>query len=195
MMVASIDPVGQTVSAGLRAARPDRRAARQRRRLRAEAELAARLRRPPPERLSRRRHRRRSRMPSARCWASRSTTTPASSSSASSTWSTRSGGVDIDVTQGFDDPTYDGFGFDQMGFEITAGRHHLDGLDALAYARARARPAARATSRELPASSRSSWRCAMPSPRTVRCCGSCRDCWMRSARPSARTCPSSACRS
>ena len=27
------------------------------------------------------------------------------------------GGVDIDVTQGFDDPTYDGFGFDQMGFD------------------------------------------------------------------------------
>jgi LCP family protein required for cell wall assembly len=47
------------------------------------------------------------------------------------------GGVDIDVTQGFDDPTYDGFGFDQMGFAITAGRHHLDGLHALAYARAR----------------------------------------------------------
>ena len=47
------------------------------------------------------------------------------------------GGVDIVVTQGFDDPTYDGFGFDQMGFAITAGPHHLDGLHALAYARAR----------------------------------------------------------
>jgi polyisoprenyl-teichoic acid--peptidoglycan teichoic acid transferase len=47
------------------------------------------------------------------------------------------GGVDIVVTQGFDDPTYDGFGFGEMGYSITAGPHHLDGLHALAYARAR----------------------------------------------------------
>lgn len=47
------------------------------------------------------------------------------------------GGVDIDVAEGFDDPTYDGYGFGQMGYSITAGPHHFSGLEALAYARAR----------------------------------------------------------
>jgi LCP family protein required for cell wall assembly len=47
------------------------------------------------------------------------------------------GGVDVTVTEGFEDPTYDGFGFDQKGYAIEAGTHHLDGLHALAYARAR----------------------------------------------------------
>ncbi|MEX1171035.1 MAG: LCP family protein [Chloroflexota bacterium] len=47
------------------------------------------------------------------------------------------GGVVVDVKEGFDDPTYDGFGLDQRGYSIEAGRHRLDGLDALAYARAR----------------------------------------------------------
>ena len=47
------------------------------------------------------------------------------------------GGVDVTVREGFDDPTYDGFGLNQHGYSITAGRHHLDGLNALAFARAR----------------------------------------------------------
>lgn len=47
------------------------------------------------------------------------------------------GGVDIDVAQGFDDPTYDGYGLEGRGWSITAGRHHLDGRNALAYSRAR----------------------------------------------------------
>ena len=47
------------------------------------------------------------------------------------------GGVDIMVAQGFDDPTYDGFGLNQKGYAIKAGRHHFDGLHALAYSRAR----------------------------------------------------------
>jgi LCP family protein required for cell wall assembly len=47
------------------------------------------------------------------------------------------GGVDVTVGEGFDDPTYDGFGLSQQGYSITAGRHHLDGLNALAFARAR----------------------------------------------------------
>jgi len=48
------------------------------------------------------------------------------------------GGVDIDVPRGFDDPAYDGYGLGKVkGFSITAGKHHLDGADALAYARVR----------------------------------------------------------
>lgn len=47
------------------------------------------------------------------------------------------GGVVVDVKEGFDDPTYDGFGLNQVGYAIEAGRHRLDGLNALAYARAR----------------------------------------------------------
>lgn len=47
------------------------------------------------------------------------------------------GGVDVTVTKGFEDPGYDGFGFDARGFSITEGDHHLDGATALAYARSR----------------------------------------------------------
>ena len=47
------------------------------------------------------------------------------------------GGIDITVEDGFDDPTYDGYGFEERGFAIDEGRHHLDGASALAYARAR----------------------------------------------------------
>lgn len=47
------------------------------------------------------------------------------------------GGVDVTVAKGFEDPGYDGFGFDRRGFSITAGRQHLDGATALAYARSR----------------------------------------------------------
>jgi LCP family protein required for cell wall assembly len=45
------------------------------------------------------------------------------------------GGVDVAPTRGFTDPEYGYRG--RYGFSITAGRHHLDGLDALAYVRAR----------------------------------------------------------
>lgn len=48
------------------------------------------------------------------------------------------GGVDVAVTKGFEDPGYDGYGMDGVrGWSITEGRHHLDGPDALAYARSR----------------------------------------------------------
>ena len=47
------------------------------------------------------------------------------------------GGVSVTVAKGFDDPTYDGYGLDGRGYSITAGTHHLDGLHALAYARSR----------------------------------------------------------
>jgi LCP family protein required for cell wall assembly len=50
----------------------------------------------------------------------------------------RLGGVDVNVAKGFEDPTY-GYG-GRRGFAITPGRHHLDGLDALAYVRARKAP-------------------------------------------------------
>ncbi len=47
------------------------------------------------------------------------------------------GGVDIDVKDGFNDPTYDGYGVHKRGFSITPGHHHLDGVEALGYARSR----------------------------------------------------------
>jgi len=47
------------------------------------------------------------------------------------------GGVDVTVAKGFEDPGYDGFGFGKRGWSITAGEHHLDGPNALAYARSR----------------------------------------------------------
>lgn len=48
------------------------------------------------------------------------------------------GGVDVTVARGFEDPGYDGFGqADGRGWSITEGEHHLDGPDALAYARSR----------------------------------------------------------
>ena len=47
------------------------------------------------------------------------------------------GGVDVSVAKGFQDPGYDGFGFGRRGWSITAGPHHLDGPNALAYARSR----------------------------------------------------------
>ncbi len=45
------------------------------------------------------------------------------------------GGVDVTVPRGFCDPGYDEYG--QRGFGIPAGRWHLDGSQALAYARVR----------------------------------------------------------
>ena len=47
------------------------------------------------------------------------------------------GGVDIDVPKAIEDPGYDGFGVGARGWSIAAGRHHLDGVNALAYARSR----------------------------------------------------------
>jgi len=43
------------------------------------------------------------------------------------------GGVDVDVTRAIDDPEFNGGG----GFSIDVGRHHLDGKTALAYVRSR----------------------------------------------------------
>jgi LCP family protein required for cell wall assembly len=47
------------------------------------------------------------------------------------------GGVDITVADGFSDPEYTSFGHPDPGWSIEAGEHHLGGVDALAYARAR----------------------------------------------------------
>jgi len=47
------------------------------------------------------------------------------------------GGVDIKVKKALEDPSYDGFGLGQKGFSLTKGTHHLDGAQALAYARIR----------------------------------------------------------
>jgi LCP family protein required for cell wall assembly len=47
------------------------------------------------------------------------------------------GGVDVTVAKAIDDPGYDGFGADGRGWSITKGTHHLDGANALAYARSR----------------------------------------------------------
>ena len=69
--------------------------------------------------------------------ASRSTTTPGSTSRASSTWSTRSAASTSRVKGDMEDPSYDGYGIGERGWSITKGRHRLDGVNALAYARVR----------------------------------------------------------
>jgi LCP family protein required for cell wall assembly len=46
------------------------------------------------------------------------------------------GGIEVDVPRAICDPTYDEFGFSR-GFSISAGRHKLNGQQALAYARVR----------------------------------------------------------
>lgn len=46
------------------------------------------------------------------------------------------GGIEVNVARAFCDPAYDEYGFTR-GFSITAGRHILDGNQALAYARVR----------------------------------------------------------
>ena len=47
------------------------------------------------------------------------------------------GGVDIKVPHAFSDPGYDGYAAGQKGYSVTAGPHHFDGAEALAYARSR----------------------------------------------------------
>jgi LCP family protein required for cell wall assembly len=47
------------------------------------------------------------------------------------------GGVDVTVDKAFDDPEYKVFENPGPGWSISAGQHHLDGSNALAYARAR----------------------------------------------------------
>ena len=71
------------------------------------------------------------------------------------------GGVDVNVAQGFEDPTLRRLRhWTRRGWSITAGRHHLDGIECARLRPSRARPPARATSRGRRASSRSSSRCA-----------------------------------
>ena len=47
------------------------------------------------------------------------------------------GGVDIKVKKTLADPGYDGYGLGEKGFSLSKGTHHLDGAQALAYARIR----------------------------------------------------------
>ena len=46
------------------------------------------------------------------------------------------GGIDVNVLRSFCDPSYTEYGYEH-GFSITKGRHHLNGNQALAYARVR----------------------------------------------------------
>jgi LCP family protein required for cell wall assembly len=46
------------------------------------------------------------------------------------------GGIEVTVEQGFSDPTYE-LWEDQYGWSISAGRHHLNGRETLAYVRSR----------------------------------------------------------
>ena len=47
------------------------------------------------------------------------------------------GGVDVRVKKDIEDPSYDGYGINKRGWSITKGKHRLDGVNALAYARVR----------------------------------------------------------
>ncbi len=46
------------------------------------------------------------------------------------------GGVDVVAPRSFEDPKYDGYG-GEKGYSVTAGPHHFNGAEALAYARSR----------------------------------------------------------
>ena len=53
------------------------------------------------------------------------------------------GGIDVTVAKDFYDPKYDGLGVNPpkvYGWGLTAGRHHLNGYEALAYSRSRYAP-------------------------------------------------------
>jgi len=47
------------------------------------------------------------------------------------------GGIDVRVKKDIEDPSYDGYGINKRGWSITKGKHRLDGVNALAYARVR----------------------------------------------------------
>ena len=194
MMVASLDPVGHTVSHRVDPARPDRHAARQRRRVRAQAQLADALRGQPPEGLPEGRHahargrdRRAARHPDpllraarlrrlhqdGRCGRrrrrqrdqGRSTTRPTTAS-----------------------------GSRARASPIAAGPHHLDGANAAGLRPVAQGASARATSPGRPASSRSCSPCATRRRVAAACCSSCPTCSTPSATRSARTCRSTSCR-
>lgn len=50
------------------------------------------------------------------------------------------GGVDVDVKKRVRAPRYDGFGLETTGFLVRQGKHHFSGAEALAYARIRKGP-------------------------------------------------------
>ncbi|HEV7604172.1 MAG TPA: LCP family protein [Candidatus Limnocylindrales bacterium] len=50
------------------------------------------------------------------------------------------GGIDINVARALNAKRYDGYGLDVTGFHLDPGRHHLTGAEALAYARIRKGP-------------------------------------------------------
>ena len=101
------------------------------------------------------------------------------------------GGVDITAAKALADPNYGGFGVGP-GWSITKGRHHLDGANALAYARIRKSPGESDFTR-APASSRSLSPFATPRWPTDSCSASRRSS-ARSAMPSGPTCRRPGCR-
>ena len=101
------------------------------------------------------------------------------------------GGIDVDVADGFCDPTYDEYGF-TAGFAISAGRHHLNGNQALAFARVRKAAGESdftraARQQEVLSGIRDA---VSPAASCATRSGLCR----RSARPSRRTCRATSCR-
>ena len=101
------------------------------------------------------------------------------------------GGVDIDVARPLSDQNYGGFGVGP-GWSITAGPHHLDGANALAYARIRKSAGESDFTRagrqqEVLIALRD-----RPS-RSATSSSACRPSSMRSATPSGRTCRRNGC--
>ena len=138
MMVVSLDPVGKTVSILSLPARPHRRPARQRRRLRAEAQLADVVCRSPPRRVPGRRDRRPRARRRRRCSTSTIHYYAQLDFYGFIDMVDAVGGVDIEVAEGFDDPTYDGFGPRSRGWSHhRPARITSTASNALAYARSR----------------------------------------------------------
>ena len=96
------------------------------------------------------------------------------------------GGIEVNVARAFCDPLYDEYGFTR-GFSITAGRHKLNGNQALAYARIRKAPAnptsrARRASRRSSRGSATAWSRAASWPTRWASSGR----WARPSRPTSR---------
>ncbi len=142
------------------AARPGQRPARQRRRLRPQAQLADVVRRSPSGRVPRTAGCGPCRTPTGALLASRSTTTPRIDFYGFIEMVDAVGGVDIKVKDGFEDPKYDGYGHPAARLQHHQGHAPPGRRRMRSRTPASARPTARATSPGPRASSRSSSRCA-----------------------------------
>ena len=169
---------------GVGAARPHRRPARQRRHVRTEAQLAVRLRRAPPRRTSRKGGSRALEDAIGALLGIHIDYYATMDFDGLIKMVDAVGGVDIDVKDGVRRPDLRrATAVPSAASRSRTGHHHLDGVDALAYARSRKAARRERLRPGRPAAGDPAWRCATRRRRTARCCSSCPSC----STPSATT--------